>query len=101
MVINRSVLYLLYCLVFVNGLFINVCCVFLGNLLSVAFIVPFELLSLYFDVPWIVLLNDFRHGLLIGGICVFFTVFISKVVSSIYFVITIVIIYVSIVIGKR
>ena len=78
----RLTLYLLLSMTFVNGEYIII-----ANVLSIIIIIicicvaPFELLSLWLDVPWIVVLNDFRIGLLMGLLCLHWIWFISQTVS--------------------
>ena len=43
-------------------------------------IVPVEVFTLSFDIPWIVVLNDFRHGLMMGSLCFFWTTFLTQIV---------------------
>ena len=44
-------------------------------------IVPVEVLTLWFNLPWMTVFNDFRHGLLIAGLFFFWTLFIGHLVS--------------------
>ncbi len=75
---NRVTLYLLLSMTFVNGECSNCCKCSIRVCICIA---PFELLSLWLDVPWIVVLNDFRIGLMIGLLCLHWIWFISQTVS--------------------
>ena len=39
---------------------------------------PLEYLSLYFDCPWLLVVNDFRQGLFIAAMFMFWIIFVSE-----------------------
>ena len=58
------------CIIFSSsvGLLINVC----------TNAAPLEYLSLYFDCPWLLVVNDFRQGLFIAAMFTFWIIFVSE-----------------------
>lgn len=50
---------------------------FLGTCL-VLYNVPLELLSLFFDCPWLLVANDFRQGLFIAALFSFWVIFVGE-----------------------
>ena len=88
---SRSLVFLGLCLTFYNGKFYYCTCLPVINLRESALpsplltpppthapAAPLELLSLYFDCPWLLVVNDFRQGLFIASLLSFWLIFIGE-----------------------